>query len=76
MIPLAFALLFALAGGLSQSISRTAPDSAFFCVQTLGTPSFGVAGGNKTLAQAGNTVAGLIARENPEPGIGFNTQND
>ena len=69
MIPLAFALLFALAGGLSLRIGRTAPVSAFFCVQITGTPNFGVAVGNKTQAKAWNTDAGLIPRENPDSGF-------
>lgn len=70
---LALAFVSCLSVGLSQTIGRKAPVSAFFCVQTTATPTpfsgAGVVGGNKRPARAGNTTTGPIARENP--GVGF-----
>lgn len=65
------------AAGLSPSkAGRPAPVSAVFLCPVADTPNFGVAGGNRTPAQAGNTVAGCFTPERaPNPGKGFNSQN-
>ena len=72
MIPLDFALVFALAGGLFNfAAGQPAPLASFFCVQTPDTRTFGAAGGYKTPAQVGKTVAGsLRTLESPDPGMG------
>ena len=63
---LAIAAVFALSGGLSYAIAVSAPARAVFLCpqgQHADQTNFGVAGGNKTAAQAANTVAGTIAPE-------------
>lgn len=64
------------AAGLSQICGRpSASVSAFFLCPVSGTPNFGVAGGNRTPARAGNTVAGCHRPERaPIPGMGINPQ--
>lgn len=64
------------AAGLSQTkAGRPAPVSAVFLCPHAGTPNFGVADGNRTPAQVGNTVAGCFRPERtPIPGKGLNSQ--
>lgn len=71
---LATLLFFALTAGLSQStIGRSGPVSVVFLCPVTGTPTFGVADGNRTPTQVGNTVAGSYSPERtPNPGKGFN----
>lgn len=70
---------FCVSAGLSKSVVRTAPVSAFFCVQKSVTPSLsgvGVADGNKIQAQACNTVAGNYCPERtPAPVFGATLKN-
>ena len=64
---LALATLFALTGGLSQTVRpmSAAVSAVFLCPQGhyADQTNFGVAGGNKTAAQAANTVAGTDTPE-------------
>ena len=64
------------AAGLSQKVDRlSGPVSAVFLCPHAGTPNFGVADGNRTPAQVGNTVAGCFRPERtPIPGKGLNSQ--
>jgi hypothetical protein len=70
---LALALLSCVSTGLSQTIGRKAPVSAFFCVQTTVTPSPLPAPGwqveIKDRREPGTPPRVPIARENP--GVGF-----
>lgn len=62
------------AAGLSQIYNRlSGPVSTVFLCPHAGTPNFGVADGNRTPAQVGNTVAGCYRPERaPIPGMGIN----
>ena len=79
MKTLAFVVFVPFSTGLSSMIGRTAPVSVVFLCPQSGTPHLsgvGVVGGNTTPAKAGNTVTGLITRENPGTGFWCSSQID